>query len=157
MNRMTAVSISLEQFLLSPWENIFGLGLGNCDYANFDFLNTPFYLANNQWHYSWFSSAMLVLETGLAGLGIYVLFFVVLFFAVHERQKLKQADVLYCQLAKIMALMCLVLILYNNSLRVEAAYMIYFILSLPFLAKGRRGSCPNRGMVPEQTIREVLQ
>lgn len=133
MNRMTAVPMSLEQFLLSPWEKLFGLGLGNCDHASFDFLVTPFYRANNQLNYFYFSSAMLVLETGLVGLGLYVLFFVLLYFTVHQRQKRKQATTLYCQLARIMALMCLVLILYNNSLRTEAGYMVYFVLALPFM------------------------
>ena len=135
---MTAVSISLDRFLLTPWKKIFGLGLGNCDYATFDFLVTPFYLANNKLNYSWFSSSMLVLETGLVGLGLYVLFFVAIYFAAHERQKLKQAEELHCQLARIMALMCPVLILYNNSLRMESAYMIYFILALPFLGRERQ-------------------
>lgn len=154
MNRMTAVSMSLDRFLLSPWEKLFGLGMGNCDHANFDFLVTPFYRANNKLNYSWFSSAMLVLETGLAGLVLYVLFFVVLYFAAHGRQRRKQADLLHCQLARIMALMCLVLILYNNSLRMESAYMIFFILSLPFLGRERKEDCPDRGSIPEIITRE---
>ena len=133
INRITAVSFALKRFLPTNMDKLFGLGMGNCDYASFDFLITPFYRQYGRLNYTWFSSAFLVLETGLVGLVIYCWFFVALFFAAGKRNQERQAPVVYCKMAQILSLMCLVLVVYNSSLRTEAAFMMYFILALPFL------------------------
>lgn len=130
MNRLTVLPIAMERFLPTIWEKLFGLGLGNCDYASFDFLVTPFYQAYSSLNYTWFSSAILVLETGIIGLCLYVLFFVMVYFAVNKR--MGATDTVYCQISKILAVMCAVLVIYNASLRTEAAYMMYFVLAAPF-------------------------
>ena len=137
MNRLTAVSIALSRFLQSGWDKIFGLGLGNCDYASFEFLTTPFYQKYGALNYTFFSSAYLVLETGIVGLGLYVFFFVFVYKEVRTIWKKDAKKTEYCQLAMIMSVMCLFLILYNSSLRTEAGFMMYFVLALPFL-KGRQ-------------------
>ena len=134
MNRLTAISVSLS-YLPTLGEKLFGLGLGNCDYASFEFLITPFFAAHENLHYAWFSSAFLVLETGLVGFGLYCLFFVWVYFGAAAREKSGQADPQICQTARALAIMCLVLVLYNVSLRTEAAYMMHFVLALPFLPK----------------------
>lgn len=134
INRMTAVSFALNRFLPTTIDKLFGLGLGNCDFASFDFLITPFYRQYGSLNYVWFSSAFLVLETGLVGLVLYGVFFVYLYFAAGKRNQEGRAPVIYCQLAQIMSMICLVLIVYNGSLRTEAAFMMYFVLALPFLS-----------------------
>lgn len=134
MNRLTAISVSLS-YLPTLGEKLFGLGLGNCDYASFEFLITPFFAAHENLHYAWFSSAFLVLETGLVGFGLYCLFFVWVYFGAAAREKSGQADPQICQTARALAIMCLVLVIYNASLRTEAAYMMHFVLALPFLPK----------------------
>lgn len=48
---------------------------------------------------------------------------------------------LYCQMGKIMAVMSVIMIFYNGALRTEAGYMMYFVLSLPFI---RRENLPDR-------------
>lgn len=135
MNRMTAIAISLNRFLPSLWDKLFGLGLGNCDYAAFSFLTTPFYQAYGSLNYVWFSSAFLLLETGLVGLGLYICFFIYLYFAAKKREKMHPESVLYAQLARIMSVMCVLLVIYNSSLRTEAAFMMYFVLALPFVER----------------------
>lgn len=135
MNRLTAVPIAWKTFLPTTFQKLFGLGLGSCDYASFDFLVTPFYRAYEGLHYTWFSVAFLILETGVVGLGAHVLFFAVLFFQAGKREKARQAEPVYCRIAKITAVMCLALIFYNASMRSEAAYMLYFILALPFVPR----------------------
>ena len=133
LNRLTGAAIVLERFLPSFSQKIFGLGLGNCDYAAFDFLTSPFYLSYGSLNYVWFSSTFLILETGLLGFGLYILFFVAVFITANKREKAKCGNTLYCRLAKIMSIMCLVLIVYNSSMRMESAYMVYFVLALPFI------------------------
>lgn len=132
MNRLTAIHISLS-YLPTLGEKLFGLGLGNCDYSSFDFLVTPFFAAHEQLHYVWFSTAFLVLETGLVGFGLYCLFFVSVYLGATARQKSGRADPHSCRLARVLAIMCFVLMIYDASLRTEAAYMMYFVLALPFI------------------------
>jgi hypothetical protein len=42
---------------------------------------------------------------------------------------------IYSQLAKIMAVMSLIMIFYNSALRTEAGYIMYFVLALPFIRR----------------------
>jgi len=41
----------------------------------------------------------------------------------------------YGQIALIAAVLCIMLGIYDSSLRTEAGYMMYFVLSFPFIAK----------------------
>ena len=135
MNRLTAISMSWEQFLPTWKEKMFGLGLGNCDYAAFDFLVSPFYLAYGELRYMWFSSSFLILETGLIGLVLYVLFFVNIFVQANKLAQKRQGDTLCCHIAIIMSVMSLLMVVYNGALRTEAGFMVYFVLALPFVNK----------------------
>lgn len=143
INRLTAIAYTLRKFLPTTFDKLFGLGLGNCDHATFYFLTTPFYRTYKWTRYFWFSSSFLAVETGLIGLFVYVSFFVSLFFCADKREKTTNSNLLYCQLAKIMSVLCIVMIAYNSSLRAETAYMMYFVLSLPFarqvVADGNKG------------------
>lgn len=154
LNRMTAVSIVLNRFLPSGLDKLFGLGLGNCDYASFDFLITPFYRAYKNLNYSWFSTAFLVLETGVAGLSLYIAFFVAIYFFANKRKKIAQGNLIYCQLAQIMAVLSVSIIIYNSSMRTEAAYMMYFILSLPFI-RNEKAQESQQNILEKDTPKEV--
>lgn len=133
LNRLNAIPQMNLLWLRSAGQRIFGLGLGNCDTSSFSFLNTPFFNANGDMHYSWMSYAFMYLECGWIGLVFYWGYFVLLFFRF---RKLKKKDdpkmTVYCQMAEIMAVLCTVISVYNNSLRTEAAYMVYFVLAIPF-------------------------
>lgn len=134
MNRLTSIYISWNRYLDTGFRKMFGLGLGNCDYASgYEFLTTPFYNKHSQLHYMWFLSSFLILETGLVGLSVYIYFFIQVFFCARERERQKTGMAFYCQLAKIIAILCPILVIYDSSLRTEAAYMIFFTLALPFI------------------------
>ena len=134
-NRMTAIPTVWNMFLETWGKRLFGLGLGNCDNSAFSFLTTPFYVKYNHLHYHWFSSSFALVETGLLGLGAYILFFVMTFLGVNKRQKTEEADIVHCQLANVMSIVAIILIVYNQSMRTEAGYMMYFVLALPFIRK----------------------
>lgn len=134
MNRLTTVTIALERFLPTIPQKLFGLGLGNCDYASFEFLITPFYRAYNWLNYMWFSSAMLILETGLVGMGLYIWFFVQLFLSCRKLSRDSRRNIIHCQLGMICSVMCGFLFILNGSLRTEAGYMMFFVLALPFVS-----------------------
>ena len=135
MNRLTSVPMSWNMFLTSWPKKLLGLGLGNCDTSSFSFLITPFSKSNSYLHYNWFSTSFMILETGLIGLLTYLSFFVLIYSWAGKRIKNGTGEALYCQLAKVLAVVALILIVYNQSMRTEAAYMMFFIFSLPFINK----------------------
>lgn len=157
MNRLTAISMSWNGFLDTPLRKLFGLGLGNCDYASgFDFITTPFFRKYIALRYFWFSTSFMILETGVLGLSVYCLFFIAVFYYARQREKDKQAIPIYCQLTSIIALMCLLLIVYNSSMRTESAYMVYFVLALPFIKQSPTTSdtSPDDTLSPTSTSLE---
>lgn len=133
INRLNAIPVINELWLKNGWQQIFGLGLGNCDTAGFAFLNTPFYENYGHMHYNWISYAILYLETGWIGLIFYYGFFALVFIETWKIEKRSEGITkTYCRMGRILALCCMVLAIYNSSLRMEAGYMIYFALAVPF-------------------------
>lgn len=149
LNRLTAIPIVWNRFLDSSLRKWFGLGLGNCDHASgYSFLTSSFYRRYNELNYTWFSSAFLLLEMGISGLVLQVWFFVQVYLQARQREKIQQADPRYCQLARIMAIVCLILLIYNSSLRTESAYMVYFVLALPFIKQTPPSTSSEQNPVP---------
>lgn len=133
LNRLNCIS-RIHQELMFTWnERLFGLGLGNCDTSSFAFLNTPFYVQHEWLHYTWMSTAFMFLENGYAGLALYFGFFLLLG-ALAWRRCGKTA---YGQMAMVLALCCLMIGVYDSSLRMEAGYMMYFMLALPFMQSSK--------------------
>lgn len=142
LGRLTAIPTLSRTILSDISDRLFGLGLGNCDYSNFDIFNTPFYQIYGDLHYVWFSAVFMFLETGYAGLTLFVLFFV-LCFVISFVKKKNNSNPLYCQMSMIMSVLCMLIILYNASLRTEVGYMVYFVLAMPLIqSKTDSSSCP---------------
>lgn len=139
LNRLNAIPQINELWLHNGWQRLFGLGLGNCDTSGFAFLNTPFFEKYGDYHYTWLSYAMIYLETGWIGLIFYFGFFVLVYHRVGKIQKTVHGEAAcYCLLARIMAILCMIISIYNSSLRTEAGYMAYFVLAIPFVIDKRR-------------------
>lgn len=134
-NRLTAIPIAWNEHLLTWPQKLFGLGLGNCDFSPIAGMTSPFYDANWTNNYYVFSSGMIMLETGLIGTIAYVGFFLLVFFAANSLLRSGKGDEVYCQLTEVLALMSLVLYVYNCTLRTEVGYMLYFALALAFMGK----------------------
>lgn len=133
LNRLNAIPQINELWLQSGWQQLFGLGLGNCDTATYAILNTPFFESYGDMHYTWISYAMIYLETGWIGLIFYWGFFVLTYFGILRIERRSEGITkAYCRIARIMAVMCAVISVYNSSLRYEAGYMAYFVLAIPF-------------------------
>lgn len=137
LGRMTALPTISKYYLTEPLERMFGMGLGNCDTSAFAICNTPFHRAYSYLNYTWLSSAFLFLETGYIGLALFLLFFVAVFILAYRKSKQEDSNKLFCQMAMIMAIICVILTFYNSSLRTEIGYMAYFVLALPFVATGK--------------------
>lgn len=137
LNRLSAIGTLSQKILKAPLDRIVGLGLGNCDSANFTFLRTPFYERYSYLHYKWFSAPMIFLETGYIGLVFYMGFFVIcLFKTIKKRQSGAGNNFDNC-MGIIFSVTALILAFYNASLRYEAGWMIYIVLALPFISKKR--------------------
>lgn len=153
LNRLTAISQINKLWLKNGWQQLFGLGLGNCDTASYAILNTPFFEAYGNMHYTWISYAMMYLETGWIGLVFYWGFFVLVYFRVRRIERKSDAAIrTYCRIARIMAILCVGISIYNSSLRTEAGYMAYFVLAVPFAANNQRSHMTSNQRNIKETI-----
>jgi hypothetical protein len=137
MGRFSAITDISNKFLNTLPEQLFGMGLGNCDVSSISLFSTKFYDLYVDLHYSIFSYAFMFLENGYVGLILYVLFFIFSLIASFYRLKTGAGNPLFCQMSFIMSLSCLILIFYNSSLRTEGGFMVYFILATPFIEPHR--------------------
>lgn len=133
LSRFSAIPKISSTIMTDTSQRMFGLGLGNCDTSTFEICNTPFYQTYSHLHYSWFSSAFLFLETGYVGLTLYMSFFVMCFVFAYKQKRKANSNELFCNMAMIMSVMCLMMTFYNASLRNEVAYMVFFVLALPLI------------------------
>lgn len=133
IGRFTAIPTISKTVLTDLHDKLFGMGLGNCETSTFEIFNTPFYKSNMNLHYSWLSSAFLFLETGYIGLVCYISFFAWIFVYAYKQIHVGCNNLLFVQLAMLFSILSVLLMLYNSSLRMEAGYMVYFVLALPFL------------------------
>ena len=133
LNRLDAITKINEMWLKTPWQRLFGLGLGNCDTSGFEIVNTPFYETYGDMHYTWLSYAFMYLECGWIGLMFYFGFFVLVYFAIRKIEKRSEGIAkTYCRMGRILAILCMIIAIYNASLRTEAGYMMFFALAVPF-------------------------
>lgn len=132
LNRLTAIgSINkLEFFKDSIFNRIFGMGLGAAEYSSsITALKSDFYFQYEYLHYYWFSHAWMYLECGYLGLiGYIVGFFSNIPYGIKLirviKKNRKDASVIITGI--ILSIMTLLLCIYNQSLRMESAYLLYF-------------------------------
>ncbi len=138
IGRLTAIPMISNNFLTTLGERLFGLGLGNTDSSGIAIFQTPFHTMYSGNHYDFYSYAILYLETGMIGLIMYLLFFVISFFTSFKLYKSKTANELYCQVSMIISVLCCLFAVYNLTLRTEIAYVMFFVLALPIVSAGHR-------------------
>lgn len=134
IGRLSAISTVTELFLDTVPKILFGLGLGNCATSTTEIFNTPFFKEHEGLRYIWFSTAHVTLETGYIGFAVFVGFFILVSVLAAIVLKRKKSDPNYCRMAIVIALSSVLVVIYNSSLKTEAGYMIYFFMSLPFIA-----------------------
>ncbi len=144
IGRFNGVPILSRKFMDGLLDQLFGLGLGNCDVSSMSLFCSPFYNSYSYLRYYSFSYAFMFLENGYVGLFLYVLFFGLCLLNAFRRYRRKQGELLFSQLGILMAVICFILLFYNSSLRVESGYLIYFVLALPFIEQSG-GQSPRKG------------
>jgi hypothetical protein len=141
LNRLTAITSinKLEFFKESFTHRLFGIGLGGAEYSSSSaFLQSIFYRQYQYLHYYWFSHAWMYLECGYIGLIGYIFGFfsnVLVGIKVIRSMKRSYKDTSAVMTGVILSIMTALLYIYNQSLRLEAAYMLYFTFAAIFIEK----------------------
>lgn len=134
VNRLTFIPILNERVLNTNLLRLFGMGVGNCSFSGIEFLNTPFYKAYSGLRYEWFSSSYIYLESGWVGMILFIGFFALLFVVANRLLRKKSVDRIYCYMTEMMAVLSIVLFIYNNSLTMDSAFLFYFVAVAALIA-----------------------
>lgn len=144
LNRLSAIS-SINQIFFrnnTPLHFI-GYGLGSCEFSsNFEFLVSHFYSVYLRFHYVWLSNAWMYLETGYIGLIFFNGFFIIGFIVGRKTKPESAEEHIAVNLARITSICCIIIAIYNVSLRMECGYLAYFVLSIPLIIQKERDRTP---------------
>ncbi len=131
------------------FHNLFGYGVGSCEYSRFAFLTSDFYRANGHYHYIWFTHQTLFLETGWLGTLLYLLTLAIIALTAWRRL-LKCPDTsFYAGLTVTMCGIALISFVYNATIREEAGYLLFFAMASDAIA----GKCASS---PKNTEDQIL-
>jgi len=126
ISRLNAFSEINEIFFKNNGlRNLFGYGFGNCENG------TDFYNRYSHFNYSWFTHQITFLETGYVGILFYIAFFALIFIFSTKFKKANPENASYYTFSQIISVLCVVWMIYDQSLRSEAAYMAFFALAIP--------------------------
>ena len=119
--------------------NAFGLGMGNCDTSSFSFFQSPFYKQYGYMNYRWIFGQWTIMETGIIGLTLFVvLFFVIILYLLKTKGDALEKEKSVIETSIITAIICIMTMWMNNTLKVDTAYIPYFIIASGFICyKGR--------------------
>lgn len=137
LNRLTAIkTINSKIFTESRWIRMIGMGLGSTEYSSsINILISNFYCKYEYLHYYWFSHAWMYLECGYVGLIGYITGFILNGFkgmkAVGRLQS-NDDDAIFIITGTVLLFMTVLLYMYNQSLRLECAYLLYFSFAAIF-------------------------
>lgn len=127
-NRLTAVTgVFNKCFNKNILDGLIGIGIGNCNTGG---NMTAFAQLYDYTNYSWFQSSYVFSETGLIGLILYVLTFVCIYIKAGK-------DKYYSQIVKVIVVLSLLLLIYDEVLKTEGAYLIFFLLAAGFINEKR--------------------
>lgn len=121
--------------------NLYGYGLGNCDVSSFSIFNSSFASKYDETlHYTWFSHAMLYLETGYAGYFLYITIFIyIIIYSLSKRKYDKSNYDFYTNIA-IISIIYIIITFYNASLRNDISYFAYIYLFTVFILNNVQSS-----------------
>lgn len=146
LNRLTAITSINKLNEFEGFETrLFGLGLGSTEYSSSVIsLQSCFYQKYSYLHYYWFSHAWMYLECGYVGiLGYLVGFFINIQMCIKNIKKTHSfhGDSTFFVLGSVFSLLTLMLCVYNQSMRLECAYLVYFIFSVSYIKEKGLNVC----------------
>lgn len=143
LSRLNAVSQIYHRFLKGDIKTVlFGIGLGNAGYSSiFSFFNSEFYTVYKTLHYQWFTDAYIYIELGITGLIFCEGFFFMIYVfskkimkTINEKGKFLDDEIkIIIQAVGIISILSVFITVYNSSLSMDSAYMVYFLLAVPII------------------------
>jgi len=122
------------KLLKGEFEQLFGLGIGNCDKIDFLGIESSFYRQYKALHYYMFPLPMILLQQGIIGMVLYILLFVFIFLAVKKKKNtIKNKNISLYQIVEVLCIMSFIIIIYDTSLMGKGGYLFFYVLSLPFV------------------------
>ena len=133
LNRLSAVETLDVMFMNGAAERAFGLGFGAGQFTQF--FESPLYtIWGEVLHWTWFTDAAVFLETGYVGLAVYVAIFAIVAVQAVRMRRRTGSDCWLVSACASIAVLCLVLIVYNCSLTVDpSCYFIGVVLAFPYI------------------------
>lgn len=131
--------ISNKIFHNNLFWDAFGLGMGNCDTSSFSFLQSPFYKQYGYMNYRWIFGQWTVMENGIVGFSLFLALFVVIIiclFKIRANASVQQKNVI--NISIITAVICIMTMWMNNTLKVDTAYIPYFAIASGFVCYKER-------------------
>ena len=133
--RIGAFNVINKLFLRTPIQQLFGLGIGNCDTSTFSFLQSDFYKVYGDYNYRWFTHQWTYLECGIIGFGLFLFFFIALIITLLIKVKRYSS---MCQpymiASTVFTIAMIVLMWHSSAIRVDTAYIIYFGMGIGLVA-----------------------
>ena len=127
LNRLTSLPYVLENFLNTPLQKLFGLGLG---YASD---GTPFYRTYGYLCYDWFFDSYYVIENGLLGMALYIMFIITNICTCVVRMVRNNDDRRYYIIGIASSVMIFIYSLYDNSMMNIIAYLLFYFYAIPYI------------------------
>lgn len=117
----------------SIFYNLFGYGLGNCEYSSFSFLVSDFYKNYGHYNYRWFSHQMWFLQCGYAGVtGILAYMYSLVLWILSNKRRFNDKSE-FVPYSLILLILFVINFIYNASLTTEVGYLLFGALAIPFV------------------------
>jgi len=132
LSRFRAGPFILKNILIEPFQKLLGIGFGNAD--EFLIFTSSFYDRYQMTNYKIFRYATILVELGIIGIISYYLFFIsIIQENIRVKRKLKNDYVHYYYISLIISLLTIPLTVYNPSMYIDGAFVVFFFLTFPFI------------------------
>ena len=126
--------ISNRIFHNNLFHNLFGLGMGNCDTSSFSFLQSQYYNQYGYMNYRWIFQQWTIMEEGIIGFWCFVAFFaIIIVYLLQKRIKLTEQFRRITDTSIITAIISIMTMWMNNTLKVDTSYIPYFVIAGGFV------------------------
>lgn len=137
INRLTFLDIINDRvFRNSFFERLVGIGLGGAEFSGIsDLFTSSFYNRYEYLHYYYFSLSWMYVECGYIGMSLYLSSFVVAIYKGFKRLKTNYKHEFFLIIGILATCMSILLLIYNQSMRLPSAYLMYFCIACVFCKK----------------------
>lgn len=134
INRLTVFSYVYENLISGVPKILFGIGLGNADFSSYSFLVSRFFRIYSWTGYTFFYTAVLLIENGIVG---FIAYFLYIFNYFKKAILLSKRNVKYRVIKEftfIIVIITVIMIASNQTMKMETSgYMVHCVLAFPFI------------------------